>query len=394
MNSFAKSTALILGVVLLLGNTIVQAQSPAHPRVFLIDLGRADKPTDPAVIKADRDAAAAAKIQVASVVTKKANPPSGDKHDYMSQAPYFWKNPDTPNGLPYIRRDGERNPEIKQYPDHDLLDQMVSVVDRLAIGYYRTRKEAYAARAAEILRMWFINPDTKMNPNLEYAQAIPGLNTGRGIGIIETRGLTRVVDAVGLLAGSPSWTKADQAGMEAWFSKYLTWLTESKNGRDESAAKNNHGTFYDVQAADFALFTGNTALAKQILENAKQKRFAAQIEPDGRQPLELDRTKSWDYSTMNLDGLISLAILGDHVGVDLWKFQTSDGRSLRKAILYLEPFAKEPAKWKFKQISPLEPQRFYSAAAKALKGYKDAEFQKMFSVGAKAVNDKPSTVAH
>jgi hypothetical protein len=389
MNRLVKSSVFIMALLSFAWQAAF-AQNSASPRVFLLDIGRADKPSDAEVIKAERDAAAALKVQVASIVTKKVNPPSGDKHDYMSQAPYFWKNPDTPNGLPYIRRDGERNPEIKQYPDHDLLDRMVSVVDRLAAGYYRTRKEAYAARAAEVLRMWFVSPDTKMNPNLEFAQAVPGLNTGRGIGIIETRGLTRVVDAVGLLAGSPSWTEKDEAGVKAWFSKYLTWLMESKNGRQESAAENNHGTFYDVQTADFALFTGNTALAKQILEAAKQKRFAKQIEGDGRQPLELERTKSWDYSNMNLDGLISLAILGDHVGVDLWKFQTSDGRSLRKAIFYLEPFAKDPGKWKFKQISPLEPQRFYSSAARAAKGYKDAEFQKMLAAGAKAANDRPS----
>lgn len=321
------------------------------------------------------DADKALKVEIAPVTSKTATPPSGDKHDYMSQAPYFWKNPDTKTGFPYIRRDGERNPEILQYPDHTLMDDMVKTVETLSIGYYFTGKEEYAARAATILRMWFLDAKTKMNPHLEYAQAIPGLNTGRGIGIIETHGLIRVVDSIGLLAASKAWTKDDQAGLETWFGKYVTWLTESKNGRDEAAAKNNHGTIYDAQVASFALFAGKPDIAKKLIEAAKTNRIAKQIEPDGKQPLELERTKAWSYSTMNLGGFVELAQLGDSIGIDLWSYQTSDGRSIRKAFDWLYPFADGKKKWEYQQIEPLLGERLYDQMRKAKDKYRDDKFK-------------------
>src|SRR5207248_1489336 len=136
--------------------------------------------------------------------------------------------------------------------------------------------EAYAAKAAQLLHAFFLDPETRMNPHLQFAQFIPGVNTGRGIGLIETRGLTRVVDAIGLLAGSESLTGKDQQELQEWFTKFLAWMLESKNGRDESAAKNNHGTYYDVQVASLALFLGKRDLARDILQAARQKRIALQ----------------------------------------------------------------------------------------------------------------------
>jgi hypothetical protein len=388
-----KRISYIFSLILLLASAhslIAQTVRAELPRVFILnskllqerkakifDRQTADNSFKPAVAKLERDAQKLLKIEIASIVTKQATPPSGDKNDYMSQAPYFWRNPDTANGLPYIRRDGERNPEIKKYPDHDLLDQMVDAVDKLATAYYFTDKEEYAAKATEILRMWFLDSKTRMNPNLEYAQAIPGLNTGRGIGIIETRGLTKVVDSIGLLANSKSWTKDNQAGLEEWFSKYLNWLTQSKNGCDESAAKNNHGTVYDVQTASFALFVGKNELARNILEAAKEKRIARQIEPDGRQLLELERTKSWDYSVMNLEGLISLAELGNNIDADLWNFETKDGRGIRRAIEFLYPYASGEKSWAYKQIEPLKPEKLFSLMRRAARNYNDEKFVKM-----------------
>jgi hypothetical protein len=355
------------------------------PRVFLLDakqlelakqrLREGDKSLAPAMAKLEREAQKALSAGPFSVITKDKTPPSGDKHDYMSQAPYFWPDPNKANGLPYIRRDGERNPEINKITDHHSLDQLESSVETLALAYYFKGDEAYATKATQLLRAFFLDPATRMNPNLQYAQFIPGVNTGRGIGLIETRGLTQVVDAIGLLAGSKALTEADQRGLQDWFSKFLQWMRESKNGRDEAAAKNNHGTYYDVQVVSFALFLEKKDFASEVVQAARQKRIAVQIEPDGRQPLELARTKAWSYSVGNLDGLMLLARLGENVGVDLWSFQTTDGRSIRRALDYLTPFAFGQQKWSYQQLGDWPPQMLFSLIRRAAARYQDPQFR-------------------
>jgi DNA-binding CsgD family transcriptional regulator len=157
----------------------------------------------------------------------------------MSLAPYFWPNPNTPNGLPYVRKDGERNPEIKSISDHRYIDNMADAVKNLSLAYYFTGNEAYAQRAATVLRHWFLDSATKMNPNLNYAQAIKGKNDGRGIGLIESREFVLVIDAIGLLQHSKHWTSKEQTGVEDWFKAYLEWFSTSKNGIEEMNAKNN-----------------------------------------------------------------------------------------------------------------------------------------------------------
>ena len=189
---------------------------------------------------ADADEALSAKPP--SVVDKSQIPPSGDKHDYMSVAPYYWPDPAKSNGLPYIRHDGKVNPEsrVDGY-DHGRMSEMGNTVETLALAYYFTGKETYAAQAAKFLRVWFLDPATRMNPNLQFAQAVLGENTGRGTGILEGRHVAVAADAAELLAGSSAWTERDKTEFKAWQEKYLDWLLTSKNGRAESNSKNNNG---------------------------------------------------------------------------------------------------------------------------------------------------------
>lgn len=317
-------------------------------------LAAGDQELAPALKKLLAEADEALNKTPPSVMDKTRIPPSGDQHDYMSLAPYFWPNPKSTNGLPYIRRDGEVNPDSrdKKLNDSPRISLMGGSIETLALAYYFSGDEKYAAHAAKFARVWFLDPATRMHPNLKFAQAVSGVNDGRGTGILEGRHIAVAADALGLLAGSKSWTAADQKQLNEWLNNYLDWLLTSKPGQDEANAKNNHGSWFDVQAARIALCLGRTDDARRIVEAAKQRRIAVQIEPDGSQPLELARTKSLGYSCFNLVALSELGTLGKHAGVDLWQFETADGRSLRRALEFLLPYADQPAKpWPYQQIA-------------------------------------------
>jgi len=322
------------------------------------------------------DATKALKSKPASVMDKTKVPPSGDKHDFISQAPYFWRDTNSPDGK-YIRRDGERNPESGKDSDAGRIGQLCSNVHALALAYYFSGKEEYAEHAAQLLRVWFLDPATRMNPNLNFGQGIPGEVDGRPMGIIGTRGFVGLVDAIRLLANSKSWTAADQKGMVAWMSQYLDWLQTSKIGKGEGDATNNHGTFYDTQAVALAVFVGKTDLARKILSDARQKRIARQIEPDGKMPRELQRTKSFGYSAFNLRALMDLASLGQNLGIDLWHFQTEDGRSIRKALDFMAPYVKSDSKWPYQQIEKPDRRGLAGLLLRAAPQYPDAHYESL-----------------
>ena len=346
---------------LLLVTTALFAAEPIRPyfgaRPGSLEKAKLAATTDEAAGKALKkliaDADKALAVTPPSVMQKTKVPPSGDKHDYMSIAPYFWPNPATKDGLPYVRKDGKVNPESRAEAANDTLRARLvgTTVETLALGYYFTRDEKYAEHAAKVLRTWFLDPATKMTPHFRFAQAIPGVNDGRGTGLIEARGLADAADAAILLVGSKHWSAADQQALLAWGEVFFEWLTTSKNGQDERAAKNNHGTWYDVQAVKWALVLGRKDKAKELCVAAGPGRIGVQVEPDGKQPLELARTASFSYSCFNLRALSALAGLGEHAGVDLWKHRSTDGRSLVAALDFLVPYlGKNPKPWTMQQI--------------------------------------------
>jgi alginate lyase len=294
---------------------------------------------------ADANRALAAKLR--SVMEKNRIPPSGDKHDYVSQAPYFWADTNSPGK--YIRRDGERNPESDRDSDAGRLSSTCSDVTALGLAYYFTDDEKYAAKAAQLLRVFFLDPATKMNPNLNFGQGIPGEVDGRPAGLISARGFVDMMDGLGLLENSKSWPAADQQEMRAWLEQYLKWLTTSKIGTGELNAKNNHGSFCTDQAVTMALFLGKTDYARKIVSDATN-RIAWQITPDGREPLELARTKSFGYSSFNLRALVDLASIGQNLGIDLWHFRGTNSAGIYNALAFMAPYADPKKTWPFQQI--------------------------------------------
>lgn len=298
------------------------------------------------------EADAALNHPIYSVVGNEILQASGDPHDYFSMGPYWWPNPETDNGLPYVRRDGRVNPQRDRVSDRENLHGVCDAIRALGLAYAATEDERYAEKAATFLRAFFFDPETRMNPNLRYAQAVPGVADGRGVGIIDARVFTRLVDGVTLLQPSEAWSDEDQARLVAWFTDYTHFLREDPIGLDERQRPNNHGTAYDLQLTACLVFIGDIAAAREHLETVSRARLPVQFEEGGRQPLELARTKAWNYVWENLENWFRLAVLGEKIGVDLW---TADDAALRRGFAEaLRWWRRDDLKsaWEWKQILP------------------------------------------
>ena len=283
-----------------------------------------------------------------SVMMKEKTAVSGDKHDYLSLSRYFWPDPTKKDGLPYVSRDGVSNPELEKL-DRPKLALMAGGVTTLSLAWYFSGDEKYAQKAVEMLRVWFLNKDTRMNPNLNHAQIVPGLYGGKGrcYGVIDAYSFVEMLDAVQLLEGSKAFPKKDAKALRKWFAEFLNWILTSEQGIQEGNQLNNHSTARDVQVIAYAKFVGNKKVMDQYFGSFYENRIKAQIQPDGKQPQELRRTLAFGYSQYNLSHMIDVLLMARHAG-----YQTEGLDLVEKAADFLLPYmGKQVTDWPYQQIS-------------------------------------------
>ena len=316
------------------------------------------------------------KQKPASVMDKPQAAASGDKHDYFSLGIYWWPDPDKPDGLPWIRKDGQRNPMSRDGMDATAFGRTNGNVKTLGLAYYFSGEEKYAAKAVELINVWYLEEATRMNPNMAYAQAVPGRNDGRSTGLIEGLSLTSLLDGVILLKGSKGWTVEKDKALRDWVADFYQWLRSSKNGLAYEKSSNNHGVYHDVIATHLALFLGREDEAKVRLQAALGRRLDKQIDKDGRQPHELGRTLSWSYSVFNLKGFFQLARMGELVGVDFWQHRGPDDQSLKAALDLLIPYLDEDKQWTLgEQIKKMDRKDVLPLLAQALEYQPNEDYQ-------------------
>lgn len=281
-------------------------------------------------------------------ITDTANPMgSGHRHDYYSNGDYWWPNPDTPDGLPYVRRDGLSNPQAF-LAHREALRRMRTTVANLAAGYRASGNKIYSDRAALHLRHFFLEEQTRMNPHLLYAQAVPGVCEGRGIGIIDTLHLIDIPAAVMAISPSGSLRTDDIAGLKSWFADYLHWMCTHPYGIEERNTDNNHAVCWYVQAAAFARFRDAADMLAWCREQYKTILLPGQMGSDGRFPRELSRTKPYGYSIFVLDNMVTLCQLLSVPTDDLWRFALADGRGIRLGLDFLYPYLSDKSLWPFR----------------------------------------------
>ncbi len=289
--------------------------------------------------------------QPITVTAQSSSRSAGGIHDFFSEGDYWW--PDSTNRQgPYIQRDGLTNPD--NFVVHrQAMIRFSRVMGALASAYVVIRNEMYVRQAFRHLNAWFVDPTTRMNPSLLYAQAIKGRFTGRGIGIIDTIHLMEVAQALRVMERARSADKQSVAAIRNWFADYLTWLTTHPYGKDEMNAKNNHGTCWVMQVAAFARLTGNDSLMNVCRNRYKTVLLPDQMAADGSFPQELRRTKPYGYSLFNLDAMTMICQILSTPADNLWTYQTTDGRGIKQGISYLYPFVENKANW------PLKPDVMY-----------------------------------
>jgi hypothetical protein len=313
---------------------------------------------------------------IRSVMEKPETAPSGDKHDYLSLARYFWPtnvSADNPDGLPYKRRDGKVNPDIFTIQDYTFLRDLFRSVEELGLAYYFLENETYVDVAVNKMTTWFIDPATRMTPHLNYAQVVKGVGrAGRSQGVIDMSVSYEMFDGVAMLRLSPKWNNTFQMQLKQWFTQYFVWLENATLPAIERAALNNHGTYYDMQYIATALFIDRPDKAYNVAMVGRKRRIDMQLTPDGRQPLEFIRAHSWDYAWFGLYGHVWMAQLSEKVGVNLWNYSSPFGASIKKAIDYLLPYAMQNGGgWPYENTGGYRMDELFDLLVEAYSAYPD-----------------------
>jgi hypothetical protein len=295
--------------------------------------------------------------------------PSGVKvdagpNDYYSEGPYWWPNPKNPGG-PYIRKDGEQNPNRFTGNRYDL-GNMCETVLALGMGAFLLNQASCVEHAVKILSVWFLDGKTRMNPNLEYGQAVRGINTGRGTGIIDTVSLIHAAQGIALLELAGGLDRGIAAGMRQWYGDYTKWMSTSSKGLDEKKSGNNHATWWTAQVASYAAFTNDAETRRMAWDYYRNYLVPTEIKPDGSCPREEARTKSLGYSSMNLDAFSVICRVAELDGVDLWRFHTDKGIGVEKCFDYLMPYLLRPETWRKEQIADYSPNGYVFPALAGL----------------------------
>jgi hypothetical protein len=282
-----------------------------------------------------------------------------DVHDYYSQAPYWWPQED-PNA-PYVRKDGQTNPN-RFMANKNALNSMSEAVFVLGAGAYMLDDDRYAKRAARVVHAWFLDPKTRMNPSLDYAQAIRNMNSGRGAGVLDGRVLIRAIQGMEFLSQTGLWDPKEQAGVHKWFQEYLHWLTTADHAVDEKNSGNNHASWWTAQVAAVATFVGDDAAQKMVWAWYRDQILGRQIQPNGTAPREESRTKSLSYSAFNVEAMTTVCRIAEVNGVDMWSAKSKNGATLATAIDYLVPYFSDPKKWAKEQIAEFSNEGLYYLA--------------------------------
>jgi hypothetical protein len=291
-----------------------------------------------------RVAQASLELEPITITKYRAKLSEGGLHDFYSNGDYWWPNPNTTNGLPYVQRDGQSNPD-NFFEHRRCVVQLRDAVAALGAAYKLTGEDHFVTKASELLRVFFVDSKTRMNPSLNYAQAIPGVTPGRGIGIIDTLHLAEVPLAVRAMEKSKTFPPEVLTDTKQWFRDYSDWMTTSKNGNDEANAGNNHSVAYWLQVASFSKLTGDQAKLAECRRRFKEVFVPRQMTNDGSFPAELRRTKPYGYSIFQLDNMVSLCQVASSPDDNLWKFELPDGRGIRKAMEFLYPYLADKSKW-------------------------------------------------